>query len=54
VRGTALVSVACRDGEALGLFDSRKGAPRVDIAEGDDIEIRQNGAVVLKGEATRL
>lgn len=54
VRGMALVSVQCDEGEAFGLFDSRRGAPRLAIAEGDEIEIRQNGAVVLRGPAARL
>jgi hypothetical protein len=48
--GRLLASLAVKDGKAVGKFDSRAGDAAPALAEGDLVEIRQNGDVILQGE----
>lgn len=48
--GRLVAPLAVKDGKAAQKFDSREGAAAPALAEGDLVEIRQNGDVILQGE----
>ena len=49
VAGEYVATLSCEDGKVEGKFDSRLGDPAIQLAAGDAVEIRQNGAVILQG-----
>ena len=49
INGALFCVLDCRDGAAAGRFDSAAGAGIPALCDGDLVEIRQNGAAVLKG-----
>ncbi len=53
LNGAPFCVLHCRDGAVRGRFDSAEGVGIPALCEGDTIEIRQNGVVVLKGELQR-
>ncbi|MFN0023255.1 MAG: hypothetical protein ACKVS5_05080 [Parvularculaceae bacterium] len=54
VKGDAVGAIACRDGVAAARLDTRTGAALTALQPGDIIEIRQNGAVILRGALAKL
>lgn len=49
INGAPFAELACRNGVAAGRFDGARGATIPPLCDGDTIEIRQNGVIVLKG-----
>jgi hypothetical protein len=49
VAGEYVATLACADGKVASKFDSRLGDPAIQLADGDAVEIRQNGGVILQG-----
>lgn len=53
LNGALFCVLDCREGAAKGRFDSAEGVGIAALCEGDIVEVRQNGASVLKGELQR-
>lgn len=49
VGGEYVATLPCENGKVASKFDSRLGDPAIQLGEGDAVEIRQNGAVILQG-----
>lgn len=47
--GEFVSALDCRNGKVAAKFDSRLGDPAIRLDDGDVIEIRQNGGVILLG-----
>jgi hypothetical protein len=50
LNGAPVSVLPCRDGEAAAWLDTEKGSVIPELVVGDTIEIRQNGASILRGE----
>ena len=53
VDGSHAATIAIKNGRAVGRFSSAKGHTLPDFHDGTNIEIRQNGDVVLTGVLSR-
>jgi len=53
LKAAPVATLACRDGEAAAFLDTARGADIPALAPGDTIEIRQNGAAILRGTFER-
>ncbi len=49
VAGEFVATLACAGGKVASKFDSRLGDPAIQLADGDAVEIRQNGGAILQG-----
>lgn len=53
LNGAPFCTLDCRDGLAKSKYDSAEGAGIPALCAGDVVEIRQNGAAILRGELQR-
>ena len=49
VKGAPVGVLPCHEGVVAGRLETSRGAPIPALAAGDGVEIRQNGAAILKG-----
>ena len=53
VKGALVGALPCREGVVAGRLETARGAPIPTLADGDAVEIRQNGVAILKGALRR-